>query len=153
MNWGVSAVLLPELHCSHFMGSIILLMMLLSLIQQMIEVRNVNWGGYYPGGRRSILACLEHVQSEVNKIYSADNVAANSNAGVNGDDSDDSNSDDEGDDSFEASTTTATATTARTATRAIIATPVTWGYTLRTASRTTGAYPKATQRMHTVWIF
>ena len=32
MNWGVSAVLLPELHCSHFMGSIIPLMTPLLLI-------------------------------------------------------------------------------------------------------------------------
>ena len=56
MNWEVSAVLIPELHSSHFMGSIIPLMMRLSLIKQMIEVRTVNWGGYYPGGRRSLSA-------------------------------------------------------------------------------------------------
>ena len=47
------------------MGSSIPLMTRLLLIQQMIEVHYVNWGGYYPGGRRSILACLEHVQSKV----------------------------------------------------------------------------------------
>ena len=39
INWGVSAVLLPELHhCSHFMGSIIPLMTRLLLIKRMIEV-------------------------------------------------------------------------------------------------------------------
>ena len=72
INWGVSAVLLPELHCSHFMGSIIPLMTRLSLIKRMIEVRNVNWGGYYPGGRRSISVRSERVQSE-----------SDSNAGIN----------------------------------------------------------------------
>ena len=56
MNWGVRAVLLPELHFSHFIGSIIPLMMQLFLLKQMIEVRTVNWGGYYPGGRRSLSA-------------------------------------------------------------------------------------------------
>ena len=65
----------------------------------MIEVRNVDWGGYYHGGRRSILARLERVQSKVNKIYSADDVA-DSNASINGNDSDGSNSDNEGNDSF-----------------------------------------------------
>ena len=44
------------------MGSIIPLMSHLALIQQMIEVRNVNWGGYYPGGKRSISARSEGVQ-------------------------------------------------------------------------------------------
>ena len=42
MNWGVSTVLLPELHCGHFMGNIIPLMTRLLLSQQMIEVHNVN---------------------------------------------------------------------------------------------------------------
>ena len=98
INWGVSAVLLPELHCSHFMGSIIPLMTRLSLIQQMIEVRNVDWGGYYPGGRRSILACSERVQSEVD---SADDVA-DSKAGVNGTNSNNSsNSNDDNNGSFD----------------------------------------------------
>ena len=45
MNWGVRAVLLPELHSSHFMGSLIPLMMRLLLKKQMSEVRNVNGGG------------------------------------------------------------------------------------------------------------
>ena len=43
MNWGVSTALLLELHSSHFMGSIIPLMM--HYLKQMIEVGNVNWGG------------------------------------------------------------------------------------------------------------
>jgi hypothetical protein len=107
MNWGVSTVLLPEFHCSHFMGSIIPLMTRLSLTQQMIEVHNVNWGGYYPGGRRAFLVVAgveevvlamgderkERLQREVYKIYSANKVA-NSNAGVNGDDSNGRNSGD-----------------------------------------------------------
>jgi hypothetical protein len=101
INWGVSAVLLPELHCSHFMGSIIPLMMRLSLIQRMIEVCNVNWGGYYPGGRRSISARSERVQSKVNEmIYPANNVA-DSNAGIKDEDSGSSLSDDEDDNSFD----------------------------------------------------
>jgi hypothetical protein len=90
INWGVSAVLLPELHCSHFMGSIIPLMTRLSLIKRMIEVRNVNWGGYYPGGRRSISVRSERVQSE-----------ADSNAGIKDNDSGSSLSNDEDDDSFD----------------------------------------------------
>jgi hypothetical protein len=99
INWGVSAVLLPELHFSPFMGSIIPLMARLSLIQQMIEVRNVDWGGYYPGGRRSISARLERVQSKVNEIY-PDNDVADSNAGVNGDKRVSSLSDDKDNNSF-----------------------------------------------------
>ncbi len=101
INWGVSAVLLPELHCSHFMGSIIPLMTRLLLIQQMIEVRNVDWGGYYSGGRRSISARLERVQSEVNGvIYPAEDVT-DSNADIKDDDSSSSLSDDEDDDGFD----------------------------------------------------
>jgi hypothetical protein len=101
INWGVSAVLLPELHCSHFMGSIIPLMTRLLLIQRMIEVHNVNWGGYYPGGRRSISVRSERVQSEVNgMIYPADDVA-DSNAGIKDGDSGSSLFDDEDDDSFD----------------------------------------------------
>jgi hypothetical protein len=101
INWGVSAVLLPKLHCSHFMGSIIPLMTCLSLIQRMIEVRNVNWGGYYPGGRRSISARSERVQSKMNEmIYPADDVA-DSNAGIKDDNSGSSLSDNEDNDSFD----------------------------------------------------
>jgi hypothetical protein len=96
MNWGVSAVLLPKLHCSNFMGGIIPLMMRLLLMQQMIEVCNVNFGGYSPGGRRSISARSERVQSKVN---SANNVA-DSNTGVNGNDSNGSNSNNKDNDSF-----------------------------------------------------
>jgi hypothetical protein len=51
-NWGVSNILLPELPSSHFMGSIIPLSSNVSLVEQMIHVRNINWGGYYPGGRK-----------------------------------------------------------------------------------------------------
>jgi hypothetical protein len=63
-NFKIAGAKLKE-NCSHFMGSSIPLTTSLLLIQQMIEVRYVNWGGYYPGGRRSILACSEHVQSKV----------------------------------------------------------------------------------------
>jgi hypothetical protein len=94
----------------------------------MIEICNVNWGGYCPGGRRSISACSERAQSESNKIYSANNVA-DSNAGVNGNNSNESNSNDEGDGSFysdggDLGETMAKATTVRMATRASINTPV-----------------------------
>ena len=51
-NWGVSDILLPELHSSHFMGSIIPLSFKVSLVEQMIHVRNINLGGYYPGERK-----------------------------------------------------------------------------------------------------
>jgi hypothetical protein len=51
-NWGVSDILLSKLHSSHFMGSIILLSSKVSLVEQMIHVRNINWGGCYPGGRK-----------------------------------------------------------------------------------------------------
>jgi hypothetical protein len=51
-NWGVSNILLSELHSSHFMGSIIPLSFKVSLVEQMIHVRNINSGGYYPGGRK-----------------------------------------------------------------------------------------------------
>ena len=63
-NFKIAGAKLKE-NCSHFMGSSIPLTTSLLLIQQMIEVCYVNWGGYYPGGRRSILACSEHVQSKV----------------------------------------------------------------------------------------
>jgi len=52
-TWGVSNILLPELHSSHFMGSIIPLSFKVSLVEQMIHVHNINLGGYYPGGRKS----------------------------------------------------------------------------------------------------
>ena len=96
-NWGVSAVLLPKLHCSHFMGSIIPLMTRLSLIQQMIEVRYVDWGGYYPQGRRSVSVRSECMQSKVN---STNNVSG-SNTGVNGIDSNGSNSNNADKNSFD----------------------------------------------------
>jgi hypothetical protein len=51
-NWGVSDILLTELHSSHFMGSIVPLSSKVALVEQMIHVRNTNWGGYYPGGRK-----------------------------------------------------------------------------------------------------
>ena len=53
-NWGVSNILLPEpeLHSSHFMGSIIPLLSKVLLVEQMIHVRNINWGGNYPEGRK-----------------------------------------------------------------------------------------------------
>jgi len=55
MNWGVRAVLLPELHFSHFIGSIIPLMMQLFLLKQMIEVRTVNWGGVVSRGKEEFV--------------------------------------------------------------------------------------------------
>ena len=109
----------------------------------MIKVRNVNWGGYYPGGRRSILAHSEGVQSDENKIYSTDDVA-DSNVSVNDNNSNTSYSDDEGDDHLYsnveilASFMTATATTVTTATRASIETPVIWQYSLRTVAVLSG---------------
>ena len=51
-NWGVSNILLPKLHSSHFMGSIIPLSSKVSLVEQMIHVCNINWGGCYLGGRK-----------------------------------------------------------------------------------------------------
>ena len=58
---------------------------------------SIGGGGYYPGGRRSILVHLERVQSKENKIYSANDVA-DSNAGVNGNDSNTSYSNNKGND-------------------------------------------------------
>jgi hypothetical protein len=42
-NWGVSDILLPELHSSHFMGSIIPLSFKVSLVEQMIQSANLIW--------------------------------------------------------------------------------------------------------------
>ena len=82
----------------------------------MIEVRTVNWGGYYPGGRKSLSAvaavdegglavgneredCVQSKEDECNisadDSYSPDEVA-DSNAGVNGHDSDGSSSNADG---------------------------------------------------------
>jgi hypothetical protein len=50
MNWGVSAILLPKLHSSHFMGSMIPFKMRLSFIRHLIDVRG---GRRFGNGERS----------------------------------------------------------------------------------------------------
>jgi hypothetical protein len=98
-------------------------------------------------------------RSKVNKIYSVDNVV-DSNAGVNGDNRNGSNSDDKGDDSFDSkggdfgkhnngdsnnSEDGDKGQHGNASDKAI--------YAEDSAAWTTGVYPIATTRMHTVWIF